>query len=63
MGKGLECRTVLVFPPGKSWHAQVCASKLLGFATVYRAWADARAADSGSREDSGFSDTLVVGGD
>jgi hypothetical protein len=37
MGKGLECRTVLVFPPGKSWHARVCASRLFGFATVYRA--------------------------
>jgi hypothetical protein len=49
MGNGLECSTVLVFPPGKSLHASLCASKLFGFAAAYLACVDDRAAESGSK--------------
>jgi hypothetical protein len=59
IGKGLECSTVLVFPPGKSLQAQVCASRLFGFVTVYRTCADERAAKRGSREELWFPGILT----
>jgi hypothetical protein len=53
IGKGLDQSTVLVFPPGKSWHASSCAFRLRELAFVYFAWAVERAGARGSNSEEG----------
>jgi hypothetical protein len=59
MGNGLEYKTVLVLPPGKSWHASLCAFKLCGFERVYLACTEDKTAESGSKGEAGFRGDLT----
>jgi hypothetical protein len=48
IGNGLACKTVLVFPPGKTSQASPCSLKLFGLLSVYFACAVFSAALNGS---------------